>query len=75
MAEQKVIAKRGETTYLIDIGDERGRILNTEEGILYPSMFLPSILARGYWEEAEVPDAELKKLLDGVEDRQLPPGQ
>lgn len=72
---QKVIAKRGESAYLIDIGDDKGRILNVEEKVLYPPMFLPSILARGYWDEVEVKPAELKKMLDGVEDRQAPPGQ
>lgn len=47
----KLIAQRG-SSYLFDLGDEQGRVLELPENrdpVLSPPMSLQSILARGYW--------------------------
>ena len=68
-----VVAKRGESSYLVDIGGDQGRVLDVEQKVFYPPMFMPSIIARGYWEPAEVDDKTLTGWLEGAEDRKAPP--
>ena len=64
--DYEVIARRGTESYLLL--DKRNptmaRVLR--DGEIYPLMILNSILARGYWEEASMSDAEYQALLEGV---------
>jgi hypothetical protein len=49
----KVIAHRGGGVYLIDLGNDRGQIAETETGMLFAPKNLSAIIARGYWEECD----------------------
>jgi hypothetical protein len=69
----RVIAKRGNEVYLILADDNPGaleqprpaaRVLDLEQGILTRPMNAHSILARGYWEPAEISTEELRELLE-----------
>jgi hypothetical protein len=45
----KVIARSG-SSYLIEVGEGYGRVLDTDQERLFPVNAIASILARGYWE-------------------------
>jgi hypothetical protein len=63
----RVVAQRGES-FLLEIGEGRGRVLDLRHGRLFPPMAIDSILARGYWQPfSGNPDAILARLED-VED-------
>lgn len=47
----EVIAQQGSGRYLLKVENQQGRILDLNENMLYPPVFIHSILARGYWEE------------------------
>lgn len=48
---EQVIARRG-NQFLVQTGPDKGRILDPRG--YYPEMFLQSLLARGYWEDASM---------------------
>ena len=78
----RVIAKRGSGTYLISLEDDvekamqqpraQGRVLDTERMVLHRPFNLQSILARGYWEPAELDDQTLQALLATVAEADAP---
>ena len=70
-----VIAQRGRTSFLLDVGDAHARILDIEhEPTLFPRALADSILSRGDWEEfhgAEDPILELASRVER-EGEQIP---
>jgi len=65
----KVIGRRGKNQYMLakSINSETARVLDVEQGKLFPSEKSQSILKWGYWEEYSLPQSELDKLLAEVE--------
>jgi hypothetical protein len=53
----KVIADRGEGTYLIDLGNHRGQIADTQTGVLWPPRHIDALISRGYWTPTDDVDA------------------
>lgn len=46
----KIVARRGKSTYLVDLGEGQGRVYDESTRTLHPALNLQSILGRGYWE-------------------------
>lgn len=46
----KVIARRGDEQFLVDIGEGSGRVFDARETKLYPPFELQRLLDRGYWQ-------------------------
>lgn len=46
-----IIATQGSEAYLIEMEKNRGRVLDLNQGILFPEFNIHSIIARGGWEE------------------------
>src|SRR5690606_37875466 len=46
----KIIAQQGDDRLLLLYPNEQGRILELRDSVIWPSMHVQSILARGYWE-------------------------
>ena len=53
---RKVVAKQGNSRYLIDVGNDKGVIVDTNTGETFKPFNIHSILARGYWNEYEGED-------------------
>ena len=49
----KCVAKRSPGTYLLDVGDGMGVVVDVGRDKRYAPFNLQSIMARGYWEPAE----------------------
>ncbi|MBW8349604.1 PD-(D/E)XK nuclease family protein [Bacillus sp. IITD106] len=47
----KIIAQQGDDRLLLLYPNEQGRILELRDSVIWPSMHVQSILARGYWED------------------------
>lgn len=64
----KVIAQRGKNQYLIaeSVNSEMGKVLDIEQGKVFPEEPIASIVKGGYWENATMSKEELDKLLAGV---------
>jgi len=62
----EIIAKRGETSYLLETSLGMGRVLDLEQKVLFPELNIQSILARGYWEPYTGSQDELANLLSQV---------
>ena len=60
-----IIAKQGNDRYLVDVGEEKARVLDTVQRILFGPWHRESIIARGYWEVHTPIDGELERLLAG----------
>lgn len=64
-----VVAQRGASTYLVDIGDNLGQVVYLEEKEAFPPFNFQSILARGYWEPVvHLLPTELDEILRLAED-------
>jgi hypothetical protein len=64
----KIIAKRG-NQYLFQEENERGRIFDVDSFSWSPLISLQSVLARGYWEEANEKDMkrlDKMKIFEGI---------
>lgn len=59
----KVVAKQGEERFLLQINEQKGRIIDLEQKKVFPENYIQSILLRGYWEEYNLSKEETKKLL------------
>ena len=60
----KVIAKRGDNSYLVQTSENRARVADMDQNVFYPEFNLLSILARGYWEDYDDTDgSKLKEIL------------
>lgn len=72
----KIIAHQDNRRYLAvtDENEERplGRVIDLDQGMMFPPFNVHSILARGYWEECEHSDALLNEILAEVEDMEPP---
>ena len=65
--DMKIIARQGEDTYLVETSDAEALGLRLTDGsIMYPSMLIGSITARGYWEAYDGTAEELAELLKRV---------
>jgi hypothetical protein len=64
----KLAAQRGENSYLVDLGDRQGCVVERRGGefVAYPPLGVQSILARGYWQEPDS-DAPAAEILAAVE--------
>jgi len=62
----EIVAKRGETSYLLETVPGMGRVLDLEQKVLFPEFNIQSILARGYWEPFAGSQDELSNLLSQV---------
>ena len=60
----KVVAKQGEDRFLLQINEQKGRIIDLEQKKVFPENNIQSILLRGYWEEYELTEEETMKLLE-----------
>jgi hypothetical protein len=79
----RAIAKRGENTYLLIPGDDPSvlgtdprpvaRVYDGKLGILCVPHNAHRILARGYWKETDLDDAQVRQLLTGVKEVQGSP--
>jgi len=65
----QIIAKQGSDRYLIDVGDEKARVLDARLGVLYAPWHRESIIARGYWEAYTPTDGEMERLLADVREQ------
>ena len=63
----KVIAEQGNRVYLLLVGEDMARVLDLDQGKLFPAFNVHSILARGYWEDTNVPLPTIMKLLESVD--------
>ena len=63
----RVVAQRG-NSFLLQVGDEEGRVFDSGTGRLYPPAGLQSILARGYWEKFSGDEAAIFDELSGAHD-------
>ena len=63
-----IIAKQGNDRYLVDVGEEKARVLDTVQRILFGPWHRESIIARGYWERYDAKPGELDDLLAEVTD-------
>lgn len=72
--EGKIIATRSASGYLIDVGNNQGRVFDIEKKIIFTPFNINSILARGYWEdypsEGEEP-MEVASLIKGAKEMDL----
>jgi hypothetical protein len=60
-----IIAERGEQ-WLVDIGNEQGRIYDTDQKQLFGPSSIASILGRGYWNEPKSIPAEVLSEVDAA---------
>ncbi len=62
-----LIGRQGENVYLVEVepinGESMARVLDLAQKRLLPMAPLPSLLARGYWEEYAGKPGELERLL------------
>lgn len=59
----KIIAKQGDKRYLVDVGDGKGRVVDTFQQIAYEPANINSIIARGYWQDYTEQDEAVLRLL------------
>jgi len=64
--EMEIVARRGETSYLLETAPGIGRVLDLEQKVLFPEFNIQSIIARGYWESYTGSQDELANLLSQV---------
>lgn len=57
----KIIAMQGSALFLVDVGAGMCRIVNWTEQTVSPPTSRVSVLARGYWEVYDGPQALLKE--------------
>lgn len=68
----RIVAVWGKSAYLVHTSGElhtiksKARVLDLNQGILFPEFALDSILARGYWDEYAGPQDVLPGLLAQV---------
>jgi hypothetical protein len=62
----KIVAQNDDR-FLLDVGNDQGQVLDREEGLLFPPMYLESIVARGYWEPYEGDQAVLTEWLKDIQ--------
>ena len=72
-----IIGTQGPGRYLVDIEEERdglglGRVLDLDQGLLFPPWPIGSIVARGYWQEYAGSQDVLPGLLRQVEEVEYP---
>ena len=59
----KIVARRGENAYLLDVGGGKGRIVDLEQGKIFQVLPIASIASRGQWTECSVSPAETRKII------------
>lgn len=69
----KCVAKRGSSTYLLDMGNALGVVVDVGLDQRYPPFNLQSIFARGYWIPTEDDPAFTEQLLQTPEYVGAPP--
>jgi hypothetical protein len=66
----KIVAEQDGGVFLLDLGNDRGQICDTEAGKIFPAQNINSILARGYWQPcADVDAADVLALVKPPYDR------
>lgn len=63
----QVIAEQGNRVYLLLVGEDMARVLDLDQGKLFPAYNVHSILARGYWEKTSIPLSGITSLLNSVD--------
>lgn len=66
-AVPEIIAQQGDDRLLLLYPNERGRILDVKENLIYPEIHYQSILARGDWEDY-IGNHDVELLLENVRD-------
>lgn len=62
----RVVGKRTDDIYLIQVNEDQGRIVDFESQKRFPIFYLQSLIARGYWEK--VGEEEEKEVLNRLAD-------
>ncbi len=69
----RVIAQRGPNDFLVsesgDMTYGKGNIVHLPDEMVYPSLPIQSILARGYWDDVSADEKVLKKVLKIYENK------
>ena len=47
----KTVAQSSEDTFLVQVDEGIGRVVELDTGIVFPPFNIDSIIARGYWDE------------------------
>jgi hypothetical protein len=63
----KVIAQQGDKVFLLLVGEHKARVLDLQQGKLFPAYNLHSILARGYWMDPTATTEQVVELFGQVE--------
>ena len=58
----KIVGKRSDTVFLVQVSETRARVLNLDTKVFYPPLLLQSIVARGYWKPYTASAEVLKEL-------------
>jgi PD-(D/E)XK nuclease superfamily len=61
--KRSIIATRGESSYLVQLGSSRGQILDTFSKVTHPPQNFDSILKMGYWDEHDLTTEEEADIL------------
>ncbi|AMM45077.1 hypothetical protein SP15_270 [Bacillus phage SP-15] len=63
----EIIGQRDENTFLVQISETEGRILDLHDKLLFPAMNIDAIISKGYWEDYQG-DINLEEVLPTVRD-------
>lgn len=65
--EKQIVAQRDKSTFLVQVGENQGQVLDIFSKVMFPPMHIDAILGKGYWEEY-TGDLNLEELLVDIKE-------